>query len=475
MNSVALGQPAAASRLIWAVARIGILVVAGALLAAGWLAPTIYVVPGLAALALLLATLRYPVLGFCLLGFSVPWGSGFELPVGAFPVTTTDLLIAAIGGAWLVWAAFNRRNPVQTRMWVGCIAVFLIVIALSAGQAADFKASLREIVKWLEMGVVYLAAVALLRSKRDMRLVIASLVLGGVSQAMLGYVQFATQSGPAAFVIHGTFLRAYGTFDQPNPYAGYLNLILPFALAMGVATPAGRSRTLYRVASVLLVGALIVSESRGALLAGLVAAGVVLCLVFPGLRRLLWAGVALGILGAWLAAYDLIPLGPFARALDAVGLGGVSFTHVTDANFSAVERAAHWLAGIRMFAAHPLLGVGIGNYAQAYPAFHPRGWYASLEHAHNYYINIAAEAGIFGLAAYILLMGSALWYSFATLLRTSDSLTRAAALGVVGALVATSIHNLFDVLYVHGTVALLGMMLAFLPAGLRAEVEEGRV
>ena len=79
------------------------------------------------------------------------------------------------------------------------------------------------------------------------------------------------------------------------------------------------------------------------------------------------------------AALNLVPGAVSDKLLSAVGLGGVSFGHVTDANFSAVERAAHWLAGIRMFASHPILGVGIGNYADAYPRYHPRGWYPSLE------------------------------------------------------------------------------------------------
>jgi O-antigen ligase len=192
------------------------------------------------------------------------------------------------------------------------------------------------------------------------------------------------------------------------------------------------------------------------------------------LKVLAWLGALAGAWGGWLASYGLVPIGPFAKLLNAVGLGGVSFGNVTDANFSAVERAAHWLAGVRMFATHPLLGVGIGNYADAYPHYHPRGWYDPLEHAHNYYINIAAEAGVVGLAAYVLLVGSALWYSYATLKSVRNRLLQAAVLGVLGALVATSFHNLFDVLYVHGTVALLGLLMALVPVALRCTEGDAR-
>jgi O-antigen ligase len=280
-------------------------------------------------------------------------------------------------------------------------------------------------------------------------------------------VQAILALGPAAFT-HALLLRAYGTFDQPNPYAGYLNMVLPFALAITIRTDSRRERFWYGLSAFLIVTAVLASESRGAFLATVVAVSVMLAIVSTRLRAWAWLAVFAGLVGTWLAQFNLVPLGPLQRVLNAAGLGSVSFNNVTNANFSAVERAAHWLAGVRMFAAHPLLGVGIGNYADAYPAYHPRGWYAALAHAHNYYINIAAEAGIAGLAAYLLLVGSALWYSYASLRLVHDRFYSAALLGVVGALTATSFHNLFDVLYVHGTVALLGLLMAIVPVGLRA-------
>jgi O-antigen ligase len=352
--------------------------------------------------------------------------------------------------------------------------LFLVVIIASASQAADVKASAREIVKWLELLVVYAASASLLRSLSAVRWIVAAVVAAGVIEACLGFAQFGFNLGPQAFATGRLFLRAYGTFDQPNPYAGYLNMVLPFAVALGILGETKKERALYRLAALLIAGAILVSESRGALLAGLLATAVVLALIWRPVRAGVWLAALAGLVGAWLSSFGLVPVGPFQRALSVVGLGGVSFEHVTDANFSTVERAAHWLAGVRMFAAHPLLGVGIGNYADAYPAYHPRGWYASLQHAHNYYINIAAEAGVVGLAAYVLLVGSALWYSYATLKSVRNRLLQAAVLGVLGALVATSFHNLFDVLYVHGTVALLGLLMALVPVALRCTEGDAR-
>ncbi|GAC1635121.1 MAG: O-antigen ligase family protein [Chloroflexota bacterium] len=445
----------------WMATRVVVLIAGALLLVVDVLAPPVYVCAVVAVGLVVVATLRYPVAGLCCVAFAVPWASGYQLPVTGFSFSPTDCLIAVLGVALLVSLRERVVHAVFHTTWMRFVVFFIAVIAVSSTQAADSHAAIREIIKWTEMGLVYLAATRFIRTERQLAAVALAVVAAGLSQALLGYVQFVFQLGPDAFK-HGPFLRAYGSFDQPNPYAGFLNMTLPLALCLALHWRSRGLRALGLGAVALILGAIVVSESRGALLAGSLAIAIVLALLSK--RAAFVVGMsALTALGAGLlATFNLVPLAPFVRVLTAVGLGGVSFGDVNDTNFSAVERAAHWVAGVRIFASHPVLGVGAGNYAVAYPAFHPRGWYAALDHAHNYYINIAAEAGILGLAAYILLVGSALWYSYAANRRAHHGLHHAIVLGVLGALIATSIHNLFDVLYVHGMAALFGLLVALI-------------
>jgi O-antigen ligase len=429
--------------------------------------------PARAALAIggmlaVIAIFRRPIITFVLLAFSVPWASGLTAG-GGVPLSPTEVLSALIGIVWLTSCVRARRNPFLGAAWTPYILIFLVAICLSITQSTDLKASASEVLKWGELATVYVAGVALLRRRGDCAIVIAAVVAAGVSQALLGYLQLALSHGPAAFAAQRALLRAYGTFDQPNPYGGYLNMILPIALALALIGPP-RWRAWSLVSALALAGAVLASESRGALLAGLGATAVVLAISSWRLRRLVGAAAVALIATGWLESFG-IALGPFQRAVDALGFGGFTFDRVTDANFAQVERAAHWLAGVRMFAAHPFLGVGIGNYSAAYPSYHPRGWYNPLGHAHNYYINIAAEAGILGLVAYVLLAGSALWYSCAATLHARDPLFRAAGLGLTGALIATGLHNVFDVLYVHGTTALIGLLMAVASAAFLPNLE----
>ena len=75
----------------------------------------------------------------------------------------------------------------------------------------------------------------------------------------------------------------------------------------------------------------------------------------------------------------------------------------------------------------PWLGVGLGGYEIAYSEYRLANWPESLGHAHNFYLNMLAETGIFGLAAYLVLCVVLLWRSWHA--RTHpDSLARCLAI-----------------------------------------------
>lgn len=455
----------------WRTVRLVLAVAALAAVLAIALLPPLVAVGLFAGIAVTATVMRVPAVGYVLLVISVPWSSVVPLR-GAGPLTTTDLLIGLLAGIWLAVSARDRVNPVPRTLWTPYLLFYVAAVILSVTQARDLAASGREVIKWVEVAVVYFSAVRLLRGRVALGWLLGAVVASGVSEALLGYAQFLFQLGPAAFIAHRPFFRSYGTFDQPNPYAGFLNMTLPAAIALALLAEQRWQRRLAGGSSALIGTALLASQSRGGLLAGLLATAVVLGTVRPGVRTALRLLALTSPFAAAAYAFNLLPSTVVDRALSGVGLGGVSFGHVTTANFSAVERAAHWLAGVRMFADRPILGVGIGNYSAAYPRYHPRGWYASLEHAHNYYINIAAEAGIVGLLAYILLIGTALWYSYAAIRQVDSRLSYAALLATLGALTATSFHNLFDVLYVHGMAAMVGLLVALVPISRRLDAHD---
>ena len=200
------------------------------------------------------------------------------------------------------------------------------------------------------------------------------------------------------------------------------------------------------MATGVMIIALVVRSGRAAVLAAVLAVLLGYLLLAGGLARLPQAIVQ--------RFSDFVP---YLGVVDVRGL------EVTDANFAVLERMAHWQSAIRMWTDHVWLGVGIGNYAAVYPRYALPLWPLPLGHAHNYYLNVAAETGVVGLLVYVWLWAAALLTSWRAVQRSSGWYL-GVALGVLGMVVHLSVHNLFDNLYVHGMYLQIAILLGVIAA-----------
>jgi O-antigen ligase len=96
-----------------------------------------------------------------------------------------------------------------------------------------------------------------------------------------------------------------------------------------------------------------------------------------------------------------------------------------------------------MFVAHPLLGVGMGGYWTAIPAFHDAAGTMTPQEAHNDYLELLASGGVIGLAL-------AVWFGFVAFTRTRKNLgsphrfRRAACYGAAIGIAGVAVHSLVD-------------------------------
>lgn len=68
---------------------------------------------------------------------------------------------------------------------------------------------------------------------------------------------------------------------------------------------------------------------------------------------------------------------------------------------SAIERIEAWSAAIKMVAKHPITGVGLASMGQAYPFFSS---YPDVRIAHNTFLQLCAENGIFSGFSYLFII-----------------------------------------------------------------------
>ncbi len=424
---------------------------------------------------IVVVTVVEPRFGVLLVVLAVPFGSLSQVNLGVVNVGATEALVGLVLAAWFMHMVAHRTIDVSWPPLGLPLAVFLVILLLSSLGTTSLQHSLKEIVKWVEVLALYVFVANEMDARWSKALVFVFLGTGALA-ALHGIYQFLLQAGPEEFVLFGRFLRAYGAFEQPNPYAGYLGLTLPLAVGLVVAAMVTvgkrvRGRWLAWAAGTgaLMLIAIVMSWSRGAWLGVAAAAVAIFAAVVARSGRV----VLLAALFAFIMIYALsaggLSLTPasvvqrFADFLPYIGVVDVRGVEVNDANFAVLERMAHWQSALEMWKDHPWLGVGIGNYEPVYAQYALPLWALPLGHAHNYYLNVAAEAGFLGLAAYLLLWGAALLIVW-RMTRRATGWYWGLALGVLGALVHLSVHNFFDNLYVHGMYLHVAILLGIVTA-----------
>ncbi len=465
-----------------------------------------------ALVAVIVGTLIEPFVGVGAALFVGPLKSYLSSEVPQIPAQIGHVFVILALGSWLMGQLAERDvriDRVKSPLFLPLVA-FMGAALLSLWDAVGLATyGVPELVKWLEIVLLFIMVKEHLATAsaagheggtRRLQVLVAMLIGSGLLQALIGIWQFALRGeGPDHFqILGGEFFRAYGTFEQPNPYAGYLGFTA--ALAIGVVLTvvwewfpngfAGRAHGRIRVlasslrssdrpslnwllfvfsagAALAMVVALVASWSRGGWL-GFGAAMLAVAVALP--RRAVWGLLLATVLIAGallLQASGRLPASFAERLTTFVGdlrLEDVRGAAIDDANYAVIERLAHWQTALDMFRHDIWFGVGFGCYEAVYPALALINWPIALGHAHNIYLNLAAETGLIGLGTYLLFWGVVFWQTW-QVTRRARGLTRGLAIGLLGAWTQISVHHLLDYLYVnnaHLHIAVLLGMAAFI-------------
>lgn len=349
---------------------------------------------------------------------------------------------------------------------------YVFFLAISAFEAASITAWITEWLKWI---LILILVILVLNFRQYWEWIVFTLITAGTGAAIIGLYTFFGGSGADHLVINGRFFRAFGTFGQPNPLGGFMGLLAPISLMMtlGYGWMMLRYRRLnymphvvfYGFASLLIIATLFASWSRGAWLGF----GVSMMVIAFALPRRMWQSLVLIILllgfGGIAWSSGKLPVSITDRIGSATQelfvLNDVRAVDITPENYPIVERLAHWQAALKMAQDNPWLGVGIGNYDVAYEDYRLINWKESLGHAHNYYLNVLAETGIIGAAAYAAVFMIVIWIAWRTRAHP-DFIARCFAIGFLGMCAYLLTHSLTDNLYVNNIFIHLGVIFGVL-------------
>ena len=426
--------------------------VAVALVAAGLVlgtilngAPSAAVLGTVAVLIAFAATIYWPALGLAILAATYP----FDLTtyLGPLKVTSSDALIGVLVGVLVIRQLLPNPPPIRrTKLDVPVILFAVATVASLLSLTGNLSVQLVALVKAFGGFVLFFITTQCVRDLRDALLVIGAVIGAGVIQAVQTITPFAT--GGEAVSLD---TRATGTLIDPNLFAGYLVLVIPLVVALGISFRQWWPIIPTIAATLVLVAALAVTLSRSGWL-GLVAGGIVLLLLlWTRWRRV--AAVLVVVAGCVVIAGLS---GPIAARLAPSDNGPMQML---------ADREQVWTAAVKMALDHPIFGVGVDNFQNFYPIYSGRD--DELNHAHNLFLNMVAERGILGLVTFLAFVGILLVQILrASLAATAPPGVPEVLFGLSAAFAAYFVHSQFDVSYYDYKVLLLFWLLAGCAAAL---------
>ena len=122
-------------------------------------------------------------------------------------------------------------------------------------------------------------------------------------------------------------------------------------------------------------------------------------------------------------------------------------------------RLTYWTVGLAMFRHNPWTGVGLGNFAVAYPRYQYLGA-APVQEAHNCYLQAFCETGLFGGLLFLLFWAYLLIWGACRILREHDRNERWILAGLYAGILAFLMHAFIDIHFAHPSLAMFIMIFA---------------
>ena len=340
--------------------------------------------------------------------------------------------------AWII-SLFGREGYLSYLMGIPLIKPLLFLLGisfLSIFWSLDFVQGLDGWGKVLQAVLSYVMLYEALISLRT-----AKWALIGVTIAF-----FATSS----YGILGDYLgwearRVTSFFSNPNPLAGYLVLVSFLILGIVFSRHFHWGFRIYSgIAFVLGIWTVFLTMTRGAWVA--LPLGFLAFFILMGFKN--WKYLVIPLI-------FLVFLG--TQFLDVVDIPVVSESIVRRAETILDmdnARLRIWARSWEIFKDHPLGGVGIGNFSEAYIAYGSEGD-SSFDHAHNLPVHLTVVLGIWGPIFLVWFVLDILRLQIPRLLRASPE-NRAILAGCLASLAAIMGHTLTHlVVHIRGLVFVL--------------------
>jgi len=314
--------------------------------------------------------------------------------------------------------------------------LYLIFFTASAFQSIIPYRTTIEAYKLGGILCVFLATLHYCRGRTEIRRLCSCLAFLGGVLALFGLLQYM------GVVPRGWWNRAHflsSVYVNHNHFAGFLEIVLPLSLGLAIAERNLAKRILLIFLCGLMGIAFILTLSRGGLVSITIALAIMV--FFLARRRVIHSyGWIFLVFGVFIAGFLLI-LGvePLIERIESIQKLGSKWT--------PIHRLFMWQGAVDLISKNLWFGTGPGTFEYAFFEFRPAGFIYRPVNAHNDYLELIADCGIFAFAAVILLV-IVLVRRAVRVIHRDDSLFRIGlGSGCLAAVIALSIHSLIDFNY----------------------------
>ncbi len=349
----------------------------------------------------------------------------------AFSITLCAIGLSFYLTGLFLELAFDKSYPHPRFPSGKFLFPLLLSLMISLLISRYFNVSLRGSWKFMEGFIFLYAAVDVIRTAEEARMVIFTLisvysfsVLAGLSQDVIGF-DFVYHRA-AIYTTSELPKRITGAFKHYNDYGSFLvpGFAVIFALMFNsFSNKRILSGFLYSSLLILLGYVLIRTLSRSAILSVFIS--LFFFCIFFRFRWFAISGLILMILLAW-----LIPSPLSTRLKDLF-------------SSSTPERILLVKTSLSMIKSKPLFGFGINTYSEYFPKFRPVG-YRGLMYAHNSYLQMAVEIGLVGVFFYLLFLAALFLGTLKTVFSSTLSEHRTLTIGVLSSVLGLLINALFE-------------------------------
>ncbi len=356
---------------------------------------------------------------------------------------------------WIIWV-FSQilLLPQQLVQWLSPHAYTIQKIVLTSDEwmsvSLDRDASLAMGLRISTVAALVVLIFLLVNSRRRLLAFALLLVVCGFLESIIGLgIYWSGVSDMTVPVDSRDTIGPVGTYISRNHFAGFLEMALAMntglililyktdssgtgwqAWIRDVSGQILSVRGLLFTLQVVMFVALILSGSRGGVLALLIAGAIV--------------SVVLGVRQGSVVFRSWLPIALSAGAA-VLWFGGGAFLNRITALGLTSNRLDLAEVNLGIITDYPLTGSGAGTFRWVFPLYKDARFGGLFyEHAHNDYLEIASEQGVIGLVIFLGLVGLLMYRTYRGYCERHDRLARSVCMGALIGGFSLLAHSMID-------------------------------